>query len=1167
MTHLHASRRHPRRRMRACLAAFALTGLAVAPHALAGPISTIDNPNPGGAWDTGQNGQYTNIIPNVGFSSGAGYANVYDRAELSFCGSSHWRNVRVRNAEVSLSRWTGVQSFESQVVSWDQGAVAFAYYDHQITQVDGAGTPISNPANSHVPRWMTTFWAGGYDVNSDCVGVFYYTNATGNYMPFGVNAGLSRLSIEDLEGPSFSAVDVPAGWQTGTTIPASWTSTDNGIGDGTVQVGSPTLGLTDHGAGKGAGSAQISIAGLPDGTHTFRFARTGTGWPTAIHDRTIRLDRTAPSAPDLTGATGPSWSTDTTREVSATAQDATSGIDHLEYQESSDGGATWSAPETGASIEVTKGGSTHVRFRALDKAGNTGEWQAGVVRLDRTAPSAPTLSTTPAWSRTPVTLTATAQDATSGIGHLEYQESSDGGATWSAPETGASIEVTKEGSTHVRFRALDKAGNTGEWSPARQVRIDTTTPTVTVTGASEQAWQSTDSVTFAANATDTMSGVARIETETRTGGGAWAPGTLGQQDVHITAEGVTDTRFRAVDTAGNASEWVQRTARLDRTPPEVSLTGGNAAWVTTAPVTLTLTPTDQHSGIATTQVQARAPEGTWKDTTLPEDGQITTDQDREYRVRVTDKAGNESRWSTTQTVRLDTTPPALTLTAHQSQRDAITVSITQADETSGLKGPSIIAYEDSQDRRQVATTTTDGDLTITGEGLTEGPLEVHATARDQAGNTRQLSRTITVDRTAPTVSDLTLTLDKAYQARLEGTITDPSGYTGTGNITLQARTSDTWRTLATGTVTKDGAFHLDADLSGLPDGVYPMRITSTDSLGNSATTTVPQTATIAHAPAVAGTPTITWNQQAATITYPLTAGPAALARTILSIETTPGVWLTIRDDKNPEPAGDVTLTTDFSHPDITDGPHRLRLTTITTTGDTATTTTTVRINRTAPTPTITLTTSPTGIITATTEGDHGDVPGDAWHLEACDPTGACHTITTTNTTGALHAQATATTPGDWTFTLTAKDRRGRQITATRTITITSTPTTTPGAPDTTHPSPVAHHAPNPGPAGPGPAGTTPPATRTPAAAPTATGTTSRVTLTATRARSPRPGTILIRGALTGTKPGTHITITNRGRTIGRTRTLLNGRYKVRITRTKGTLTVRAAGKARTLRIR
>src|SRR6185312_3494908 len=267
---------------------------------------------------------------------------------------------------------------------------------------------------------------------------------------------------------------------------------------------------------------------------------------------------------------------------------------------STDGGSTWSSAQPGATVNVTADGETLVQFRSLDAADNPSAWTpaagtaAATVRLDRSAPGDPVVSGgSTSWQNfASVTVTGSgAFDPLAGIATYEHRTSRDGGTTWSAPQTGATITVSAEDETLVQFRATDAAGNTSGWAPASAtfgsiVRLDRTTPTVpTVTGGS-LTWQSVGSVALdGSGGTDGLSGVAGYEFRTTTDGGtSWSAPSSGTTGL-ITAEGQSAVQFRTVDHADNASAWAPSvpdaasTVRIDRTAPSSpAASGGALAW-------------------------------------------------------------------------------------------------------------------------------------------------------------------------------------------------------------------------------------------------------------------------------------------------------------------------------------------------------------------------------------------------------------------------------------------------------------------------------------------------------------------------------------------------------------------------------------------------------------
>ncbi len=186
---------------------------------------------------------------------------------------------------------------------------------------------------------------------------------------------------------------------------------------------------------------------------------------------------------------------------------------------------------------------------AEEQKGSVGvkEWQVweapGVQTPDTQAPTvlASVDPQTPAsgWHAGDVRVVALAIDDRDATPRLEAQV---GDAAW-APYTGA-VAIVADGSTVVRFRAIDAAGNTSE-PTVLEVRRDATRPTVDL---------AVDAVarTVTASGADAHSGIARLEL--RLGDGAWvtASGAVAIGDAAVTAQ------VRSVDVAGNVSEVLER---------------------------------------------------------------------------------------------------------------------------------------------------------------------------------------------------------------------------------------------------------------------------------------------------------------------------------------------------------------------------------------------------------------------------------------------------------------------------------------------------------------------------------------------------------------------------------------------------------------------------------
>ncbi|MEU2616238.1 family 16 glycoside hydrolase [Micromonospora sp. NPDC007271] len=335
--------------------------------------------------------------------------------------------------------------------------------------------------------------------------------------------------------------------------------------------------------------------------------------------------------------------------VTLTATDTGSGVDRVEY--SLDGGAygTYTAPVT-----VNQPGPHTVSYRATDKAGNTSSpQQVSFTVVEPTPPDTtpPTVTASVTGQRDAngayvgsATVTLSAVDTESGVDRIEY--SLDGGAygRYTAPVT-----VNQVGPHTVSYRATDKAGNTSSpqqvsFTVVEPTPTDTTPPTVTasVTGQRDANGAYVGGATVTLSATDTQSGVDRVEysLDGQPYAAYTAPVTVNQPGPHTVS-------YRATDKAGNTSSpqsvsfTVVDPPAPDTTPPTVTaaLTGqldDHGAYVGSA--TVTLTAADSGSGVD--RVEYSLDGQPYTRYSAP----VTVDRPGEHTLsyRATDKAGNTS---------------------------------------------------------------------------------------------------------------------------------------------------------------------------------------------------------------------------------------------------------------------------------------------------------------------------------------------------------------------------------------------------------------------------------------------------------------------------------------------------------------------------------------------
>ncbi|MCW2829787.1 MAG: hypothetical protein JWP31_479 [Aeromicrobium sp.] len=385
-----------------------------------------------------------------------------------------------------------------------------------------------------------------------------------------------------------------------------------------------TLVCTLDGKPQASCKSPKAFRALKDGRHSFKVlaskvvrSRTLTGSDAYVW----LVDNSDPSTPTLSGATA-DWRADAAT-FTARATDLGSLVERYESQVSADGGATWTGLQAGATRTVATAGTSMLRFRAVDGAGNAGAFVTTLVRIDQTVPSVPTVSGgSTAWaSLASRTITANSSDSGSGVNRLEFQTSTDGGATWTVPSTGSATTVGAEGSTLVRFRAFDNVGRVSDFSAVTDtstVRLDRTAPPAPGVSGGNGAteWQSIVGLDLVAVAADATSGVVDYQVRTSTDGGAtygaFTPvGVLGRS--RVSAEGHTLVQFRAVDAAGNVGATSADTDAsetfIDRTLPEQPVVTGPVGPIDGTHA-VTGTSTDALSGIASLTLTYAGPSNT-----------------------------------------------------------------------------------------------------------------------------------------------------------------------------------------------------------------------------------------------------------------------------------------------------------------------------------------------------------------------------------------------------------------------------------------------------------------------------------------------------------------------------------------------------------------------------
>ena len=547
-------------------------------------------------------------------------------------------------------------------------------------------------------------------------------------------------------------------------------------------------------------SVDWNTSALSDGDHDLRVVTTddaGNSFTSAT--RTVTADNSAPSAPNVTlsesspfayvsgseifvntGQTG-------AYDVDATSWDAHSGIDKVRFPGPADDST--SPYQASYDLDDLSGAQTVTAFNGVGLTASS----PFTVTPDTAAPAGGSVSYADGYDADGdvAVVVDSGTDGLSGVAPgsavLERRTAalSDGSCDafagpWTAvtsPDTVASGLCAE-----YRYRVSDRVGNEAVHTSGNVVKVDLvdpTAPALTLEESSPYAhvvgteiFLNTDesgSFDVEATASDPVAGIARIAFPNGVDDTSAPYAATYDFDDLLGTETVT-----AHDRAGNTADAefdVTEDVSAPSTTDDTSTIG--SSWKT-APVTVTLTPTDARSGVATTYYTT---DGSVPTATSPEGTSIVLTDDGEYTIRYfsVDNVGNVEPVRTAfATIRIDKTDPAApaisldesTPYAHVSgaeifvntgQTATFDVSATSSDAGSGID--KIVFPGGVEDSSSPYSATYDLD-DLSGSQT--------VTAHDAAGLTASDTFTVTPDTAAPT----------------GGSVTYPDGYDVDGVVTV-----------------------------------------------------------------------------------------------------------------------------------------------------------------------------------------------------------------------------------------------------------------------------------------------------------------------------------------------------------------------------------------------
>ncbi len=594
-----------------------------------------------------------------------------------------------------------------------------------------------------------------------------------------------------------------------------------------VDVGGQTnLAATNNGNGTWTLPDDTISPDLTDGTYDVSVRATTSGTGTDSTANELIIDTTNPTVTVNTLTTNdqrPALS-GTIDEPGATITVDVNGQTGLVAV--NNGNGTWTLVDDTISSDLAAN-TYDVSVTATDAAGNVGnDATNNELIIDLTAPTVAvdtllTRDNTPALGGSISDNNATISVNVDGQIRTAVNNSN---GTWTLADN--QLSPLADSTFDVSVTATDTAGNMGTDVTSDELTVDTIAPTIAVNTlvTSNNQPQLTGTINDnTATITISVGGQSGL-VATNNGNGTWtlAAGTIAP----ALADNLYNVTAVATDGAGNtASDGGSNELRIDTTAPTVTVNTlsttdrrpplSGSVNDTTATVTVSV---GGQTGLAATNNG----NGTW---TLADNTINPNLADNTYDVSVTatDALGNVGTDGTTNELTIDATAPTVSINplTTNDNRPELTGSINDNTATIRVR----VNGQTRTATNNANSTWTLADDTIT-PALSDGTYDVIVFGIDTLGNTSTDSSVneLRIDTVTPTVTVNTLTTND-QRPPLSGTVDDP---TATITVDVGAQTglsatnngNGTW-TLANDTIGSD-----------LPENIYDVVVTATDSAGN-----------------------------------------------------------------------------------------------------------------------------------------------------------------------------------------------------------------------------------------------------------------------------------------------------------------------------------------------
>ena len=364
------------------------------------------------------------------------------------------------------------------------------------------------------------------------------------------------------------------------------------------------------------------IARITDGTNT-------------VSSDVIKLSNFDHEGPNITGVTGnPGKWTNKDVTLTVNAADSKSGLADAAY--SFDGGTTWQKGNS----KTYKSNANGIVIKVKDKIGNISTYPViAITKIDKSKPecvwSGDTNVAPNSWIRENRSITLTCE--------------SSGGSPCNSRYT-AVYSTTKKTDT-LSYEVTNDAGTSTTCKREFNIYIDKTKPTKPSLSGTNSNWTNQD-LRIKPSSTDNESGINRYEAYY---GGAWHKwSSANYNDLDYFSNERNETvKFRAVDNAGNESDEIETTVKIDKTPPVTpTIINPNAGKWSTKDFSLELSSSDSGSGIKHFQYKYTK-DKKWEPYANSNKNKFTTtpfsaERNEPVYIQSCDNAGNCSQSSSTQ---------------------------------------------------------------------------------------------------------------------------------------------------------------------------------------------------------------------------------------------------------------------------------------------------------------------------------------------------------------------------------------------------------------------------------------------------------------------------------------------------------------------------------------